>query len=295
MKKILLAASTLLSLGFLSSFVETNDNNYEAEVKQWQQKRIEGLKREDGWLNLAGLFWLKEGENTIGGSDKNAINFPKEHSADFVGKVILKEGKISFVAAKGAKVTLDNQEVNNAEVFPYQGKPIVLAHQSLRWFIIQRGDKYAIRLRDLESPFLKSFTGIPTFPIDAAWRVKAKFVPTEGRKLKIIDITGRAYEQDSPGKLIFSVNNKEYTLEPTGTPKHLSLVFGDLSNKHETYGAGRFLEVDGPDAEGYTYIDFNKSYNPPCAFTPFATCPLPTKENKLEVAILAGEKRVGEH
>lgn len=277
------------------AFAFKADDNYETEIKNWHLKRAENLKKEDGWLNLAGLIWLQEGENTIGGDASNSIIFPSNHSDAKLGKVILKNGKVSFVSAEKATVFLGQEPIKEAELFPYTDKPVVLKHQSLRWFIIQRGDKFAIRLRDLESPYLKEFKGIETFPIDKNWRIKAKFVPTVGKKIKITDITGRTYEQESPGKLVFSINNKEYSLEATSAGKDLSLVFGDLTNKHESYGGGRFLEVPAPDAEGITYIDFNKAYNPPCAFTPYATCPLPTPENKLSVAIPAGEKRYGNH
>jgi uncharacterized protein len=284
---------SLLLLVFAFAFEE--DNNYETEIKNWHLKRAENLKKEDGWLNLAGLIWLQEGENTIGGDASNSIIFPSNHSDAKLGKVILKDGKVSFVTAEKATVFLGEEAVKQAGLFPYSNKPVVLKHQSLRWFIIQRGEKFAIRLRDLESPYLKEFKGIETFPIDKNWRIKAKFVPTVGKKIKITDITGRTYEQESPGKLVFNINGKEYSLESTSSGNDLSLVFGDLSNKHESYGGGRFLEVPAPDAEGITYIDFNKAYNPPCAFTPYATCPLPTPENKLSVAIPAGEKRYGNH
>lgn len=277
------------------AFAFKGDDNYETEIKNWHLKRAENLKKEDGWLNLAGLIWLQEGENTIGGDASNSIIFPSNHSDAKLGKVILKNGKVSFIAVEKAKVFLGEEAVKEAEIFPYTDKPVVLKHHSLRWFIIQRGEKFAIRLRDLESPYLKEFKGIETFPIDKNWCIKAQFVPTVGKKIKITDITGRTYEQESPGKLVFSINNKEYSLEATSAGKDLSLVFGDLTNKHESYGGGRFLEVPAPDAEDITYIDFNKAYNPPCAFTPYATCPLPTPENKLSVAIPAGEKRYGNH
>ncbi|MDF7819968.1 DUF1684 domain-containing protein [Runella sp. MFBS21] len=293
MKKYLTHVGALLLSVFLLAF--TFDTSYEAEIKSWHQKRIDDLKKEEGWLNLAGLFWLQEGENTIGGDEKNSIVFPKEHSDAFIGKIFLKNGTVTFEAAPSASVALTDQPISKAEIFPYQGKPTVLKHKTLRWFIIQRGDKYAIRLRDLEGTYLKNFQGIDTYPISQEWRVKAKFIPTVGKKLSIIDITGRSYEQDSPGKFVFSINGKEYSLEAVGSKERPHFVFGDLTNRHGSYGGGRFLDAPAPDAEGYTYIDFNKAYNPPCAFTPYATCPLPTKENKLAVAITAGEKYHGDY
>ncbi|QDK81089.1 DUF1684 domain-containing protein [Spirosoma sp. KCTC 42546] len=273
----------------------TADLPYEEEIKQWHQKREEDLKKEEGWLNLAGLFWLKEGDNTFGGSDRNSIVFPSDHSDARLGKISLKNGKVTLETVAGAQIFEGDKPVTTLDIFPYTGKPIVLKHKSLRWFVIQRGDKYAIRLRDLESPSVKEFKGIDTYPISTGWRLKAKFIPTPGKKIAITDITGRTSDQDSPGRLLFTVNGKEYGLDATGNLNHLHFVFADLSNKHDTYGGGRFLDAPGPDADGYTYLDFNKATNPPCAFTPYATCPTPPKDNKLAVAITAGEKRYGDH
>lgn len=275
------------------SFVLSDDSAYEASIKEWHKKRVEDLKAEDGWLNLEGLFWLQEGENTIGGSTQNSIVFPSVHSDNFLGKVFLKEGKVTFMATHNATITQKGEPVSEVELFPYNEKPVVLSHQSLRWFIIQRGDKYAIRLRDLEGEGIRNFKGIETFPINKKWRVKARFVPTEGKKLKITDITGQTYEQDSPGKFTFSVQGREYSLEASGTKSNLYIVFGDATNKYETYGGGRFLDVEIPDNKEIIYLDFNKAYNPPCVFTPYATCPIPTKENTLSLAIRAGEKYKG--
>ncbi len=283
----------LLVVGLLAAF--TTDAPYEEEIRQWHSKRVEDLKKEEGWLNLAGLFWLKEGENTFGSDPKNALVFPDDRSDAFLGSLILKDGKVTVQAKPGAQVLAGDSPVTTLEVFSGTGQPTVLKHKSLRWFVIQRGDKYAVRLRDLESPYLKGFTGIETYPISPNWRVKAKFVPTVGKKISIVDITGRAYEQESPGQVVFTVDGKEQRLDATGSSNRLHFVFADQTNKHETYGGGRFLDAPGPDAEGYTYLDFNKAYNPPCAFTPFATCPTPPKQNRLTASISAGEKRYGDH
>ncbi|MDJ1486263.1 DUF1684 domain-containing protein [Cytophagaceae bacterium YF14B1] len=267
---------------------------YEAEIKEWHQKRIESLKKEDGWLNLAGLYWLEEGENTFGGDASNAIVFPKDRSNAFLGKFILKEGKVTLIANKDAQIFEGEQPVSEQQIFPSES-PKVLKHKSLRWFVIQRGNKYAVRLRDLESPALKNFKGINTYPVDQKWKLKARFVPTVGKKISIVDITGRTYEQESPGQLVFTVQGKEYTLDAVGTKERLHFIFADKTNGDETYGGGRFLDAPGPDADGYTWLDFNKAYNPPCAFSPYATCPTPPKQNRLTASILAGEKTYGDH
>lgn len=253
--------------------------NHVDEVKAFRVARINSLKSETGWLNLAGLFWLKEGKNTIGGDEKNDFVFPAEHSDPFLGELLLKDGKVYY------------QTVSDTMLVYQDGiKVPVISHRSLSWFIIKRGEKYAVRLRDLEGEYVKAFKGIDTFPTDSAYRVVADFIPTQGKMVTIIDVTGRAYELESPGYLRFKIGKSFYQLETSQEGNSLFIVFGDLTNKKQTYGAGRFIDTALPDAQGKVIIDFNKAYNPPCAFTPFATCPLPTAANKLAVEIKAGEQ-----
>ena len=257
---------------------------YQQEIEAFHQARIASLKSENGWLNLAGLFWLNEGVNTLGGDPKNDFVFPADHSDAFVGQVI-KKGEYVFYVNKS----------DTLQVYPYVGNPVIVAHQTLRWFIIKRGDKFAIRLRDLDGEYLKAFTGLTHFPIDSTWRLKGKFITTKGRKITIIDVTGRSYQEESPGKVEFKLKGKAYSLEASQEGDELFIVFGDQTNKVETYGAGRFIYVKMPDSKGNVTIDFNKAFNPPCAFTPYATCPLPTPANKLKVSIRAGEQFSGHH
>ncbi|AFK01815.1 protein of unknown function DUF1684 [Emticicia oligotrophica DSM 17448] len=284
-----------LALFILSSFITPNDDaDYEKEIKEWHKNRIESLKKENGWLNLAGLFWLEEGRNSFGADIENKIIFPTGKSGNFLGEFILSNGEVFIEAKKGAEIYHENEKVEKLKIFPSE-KPILLKHHTLRWFVIKRGNKYAIRLRDLDSPFLKEFHGIETFQIDKKWKLKAKFEPTVGKKIAILDVTGQTSQQDSPGKLIFTVAGKEYALDALAEGDELFIIFGDITNKKETYGAGRFVYAAKPDADGFTSLDFNKAYNPPCAFTPYATCPLPPKQNLLPIAISAGEKNYGNH
>ena len=270
MKKILFLCLTMLA------FTARSQEGYSG----FYAKREASLKSETGWLNLAGLFWLKEGDNTIGGAESNDFVFP--HAEASLGKVILQNNQVLY---------------NNQVIFTTEGKATVVSHQSLRWFIIKRGDKYAIRLRDLEGEYLKAFHGIDHFPADAKWKVNAKFIPTVGKKVTIIDITGRSYQEESPGLLEFQVDGKTYRLEagPGETQEDFFVVFGDATNKTTTYGGGRFLDTKGFNPDGTVTLDFNKAYNPPCAFTEFATCPLPPPQNRLSIAIPAGEKKYGQH
>ncbi|MCE7073152.1 DUF1684 domain-containing protein [Dyadobacter sp. CY327] len=270
-----------------------NDTAYEEQIQQWHQKRIESLKAESGWLNLAGLFWLDEGKNTFGGDSKNNVVFPADKSNPFLGEIWLDKGKVILKASPDAAIFSGDEPVTELDIFPDE-KPVTLKHKSLRWFIIKRGDKYAVRLRDLESEYLKGFTGIERYPVQEKWLVKARFEATTGKKVSITDITGRTADQESPGTLVFSVNGKEYRLDAVGSTKNLFIIFADQTNKKETYGAGRFLYTS-VEEDGTAWLDFNKSINPPCAFSPFATCPLPPKQNKLALAVSAGEKRYGDH
>ncbi len=267
----------LLFLVFLSGF--RSDTNYSLEIEAFRKARIESLKSENGWLNLAGLFWLKEGVNTLGGSEKNDFVFPADHSDEFLGQLLLKNGQVYY------QTVSDTMLVYRDDI-----KAPVISHRSLRWFIIKRGDKYAVRLRDLEGEYVRAFRGIDCFPIDEKYRIVADFIPTKGKMMTIIDVTGRSYQLESPGMLRFTIGKKSYQLETSQEGDNLFIVFGDLTNKKQTYGAGRFIDTALPDAKGKVVIDFNKAYNPPCAFTPFATCPLPTPANKLAVEIRAGEQ-----
>jgi len=283
----------LIFLLLLISFASfSQGSEYEKEIAAFRKIRIDSLQHENGYLNLSGLFWLKEGENTIGADPKNDFNFPAEHSDSFLGKIILNKGVVTFKSSQANQVFSSGQAVSEMIIFQDK-KVVVLEHKSLLWFIIKRGEKYALRLRDLDGEYVRNFKGITYFPLDPSWRIIAKFVPTKGKQLRITDITGRTFLEDSPGVLHFTKGGKKFTLEAGGTMDEFFIVFGDLTNKKSTYGGGRFLYANAPDKDGNVILDFNKSLNPPCEFTPFATCPLPTKENKMNVEVEAGEKSAG--
>ena len=278
---------------FLVSFAAFSQKNlYEKEIATFRKTRIDSLKHENGYLNLSGLFWLKEGENTIGSDQKSDFVFPAEHSDSFLGKMMLDKGIVTFQSHSANQVFSMGRPVSQAIIFK-DLKPVVLAHKSLRFFILKRGDNYALRLRDLDGEYVRNFKGIDYFSLDPSWRIIAKFVPTKGKKLHITDITGRTFLEDSPGELHFTIKGRKYMLEAGGTTDEFFIVFGDLTNKRSTYGGGRFLYANAPDQEGNVVLDFNKSLNPPCAFTPFATCPLPTKKNIMKLIVDSGEKSTG--
>ena len=286
------------AIGLLLFSLSTNDDpKYTEEIKNWHQKREESLKKEEGWLNLAGLYWLKPGNNTFGSDSGNNIVFPKGKSVPYLGKFILENGDVWLETSADAEVWQGDQRVEKLKIFSAdQKEALVLKHKSLRWFIIKRGEKFGVRLRDLEHPAITNFKGIDTYPIDQKWSVVAHLETfPEERKIPIVDVLGQTTLQVSPGRLVFEVKGKQYRLDAVESDKELFILFADKTNQKHTYQSGRFLYATAPDASGNTVLDFNKAINPPCAFTEFATCPLPPAQNHLPIAISAGEKRYGDH
>jgi uncharacterized protein len=293
MKRIFTLNIILLLTTFLfTSCAQKEDTHYQKEIKEWHTKRIENLTKPTGWLSLAGLYWLSEGDNTFGTGTSNKIIFKDVKAPEVIGKYVKNGDDIIFISTSGVKVTSDSNIVTETKIkADVSGKPTILELGTLSWYIIKRGEKYGIRLRDTANPNITGFKGIEMFDIDPAWRVAAKYVAfDEPKKITIPNILGQIEEEDSYGELRFKIDNKEYSLVTTGTETPYFIIFNDETNGNETYGAGRFLVIEGADSTGNTFIDFNKAYNPPCAFTKYATCPIPPKENMLHAEITAGEK-----
>ncbi|MDR3627315.1 MAG: DUF1684 domain-containing protein [Ignavibacteriaceae bacterium] len=286
----------MISLSGCNKTTEKGDAAYIASINQWHQARIERLKKENGWLNLAGLYWLSEGENSFGSDPSNKIIFPKDKAPAFIGSIILKDGKASIKINKGINVTSENKPVSETElVSDSADNATVLALGTLRWVYIRRSGKFGIRLRDFEASLVKNFKGIDTYPVNSDWRFNAKFTPyNPPRVIPVSTIIGTVEQDTVPGIISFNVNGKEYKLEPVKEGNDFFIIFADKTNGSETYGAGRFLYASQPDSAGNVILDFNKAYNPPCAFTKFATCPLPPEQNYLQLEITAGEKVYGE-
>jgi uncharacterized protein (DUF1684 family) len=256
-------------------------SRYSDSIREWQKNRDAGLRADDGWLTLAGLFWLKPGDNTIGSADSNDFVLPKGSSPAHVGHLRLSGSQVTFIAPDGSSRTLAYSE----------GKPDVVRAGSVSFFVIKRADKLGIRARDTESPVRKNFQGLKYFPIDPAFRFDAKFIP-DPKKIPILNIVGQTELQESPGIVEFVYQGHPYHLRPIFEGKTLFFLFKDPTNKTQTYPAGRMLNTPLP-ANGRVDLDFNRSYNPPCTFTPYATCPLPPRENTLPFPVEAGEQRYG--
>ena len=260
------------------------------DVETWFEKRVDELKSHDGWLNLAGLFWLKDGMNSFGSDVDNDVVFPAGKIAPKAGYFLLNGQQVNMIPSPGSDL------IETVVFHPDSTKTIYVAHKALEWFIIRRDDKFGIRLRDLESDGVKNFKGIDRYPVEYSWKVPARFEPAKaGETIDITNVLGQTTAETLTGTYNFEIEGKEYKLAATGTGQKLFIVFGDATNGKETYPAGKFVYADRPDSTGLAFIDFNKSYNPPCAFTDFATCPLPPRQNVLSVAISAGEKNYELH
>jgi uncharacterized protein len=266
---------------------------YQQEIDQWHQHRIEELKGDNGWLNLAGLFWLKEGLNTFGSAESNDLVFSKDKFADNAGFFQVKNGVVQMNVRADVKVLNNGSEIQSEIIFhPDSAKNATITHGDLQWFVIKRDDQVGLRLRDLKSKSISEFMGIERYEVDPTWRVKATVKVSPAPKyIDITNVLGQTTAQLSPATLVFNLRGEEYRLDALeGGKDELFIIFGDQTNEDETYPSGRYLYVKIPDKDGHTDLDFNKSYNPPCAFTPFATCPLPPAQNVLPLAIKAGEK-----
>jgi len=272
------------------------DLKYINELNEWHKKRIERLKADDGWLNLVGRFWLKEGENSFGSSDKNDIIVSGKNIPDVMGKFIFKNGVVTLIPNKNVNIKLGDSTITEIVMKDdLAGDIQYFSYNNIRWNLINRDGEMGIRFRDLKNKAAKNFKGIERFPVNEGYKITAKFKPYPQPKIITIPtVLGTTTQDTSYGMLFFRLFDKEYTLEPIGR-NELFIIFADKTNGEETYGAGRFLYTKAPDSSGNVLLDFNKSFNPPCALTKYATCPLPHKENFLRVKIEAGEKKYGEH
>lgn len=273
------------------------DDAYVASILKWRQEKEAKLRADDGWLTLAGLFWLKPGKNAFGSDSGSPVVLPAIAPA-YLGDLALENGRIIVEPVPDSGLLLNGKPADRAELSFAEDKPDILAYRNLSFFIIHRGDRFAVRVRDKNNPARTHFAGMRFYPIDTRYRVIANWHPADPpRKIPIPTILGTTVDMPSPGTLEFAIMGKAHWLIPVleeSDSKELFIIFADQTNGHGTYGSGRFLYTDLPK-EGKVMLDFNKSENPPCAVTPYATCPLPPKENKLPIAIPAGETFSGNH
>jgi uncharacterized protein (DUF1684 family) len=256
--------------------------SYVDSIKAWQQHRNDGLRKPDGWLTLVGLFWLNPGDNSIGSASSNSFVLPKADAP----------GKIGTLHLDGAKITFRPADNSTPKELSYDDdKPDVIQAGPVSFYIIKRGDRFAVRAKDSASPVLKNFKGLTFFPVNPELHFEARLIP-DVKKIPVPNVLGTTELEESPGLVKFTYQGTPYSLRPIYEGKTLFFIFADPTNKESTYQAGRMLNTPLP-VDGKVDLDFNHSYNPPCTFTPYATCPLPPKENRLPFAVDAGEKRYG--
>jgi uncharacterized protein len=265
---------------------------YRAEIEKARAARLDELQADDGWLTVTGLLWLKPGKNIAGSAPGSDLGLPAK-APGRLGVFELVNGQVTFTAEAGVTVMSAGARVRQSILDPGGGDKTALTIGDLRMFLIRREDRYAIRLRDINSPMRRGFKGLTYYPLNEAYRVDAAFVEyPEPHRIKIPNVLGQNPEMVSPGIVSFTLNGTEIRLEPvyeTSEKKDLFFIFKDPTSQDTTYPAGRFLHTPLPQ-NGHVSIDFNLAYNPPCAFTDFATCPLPPRQNQTSVRIEAGEK-----
>lgn len=272
-----------------SSKTNTQRSQPVQSFDKWKAGLVDDLKQ--NWLPLAGLFWLKPGDNSFGSAADNAIVFPKGPA--HAGVFTLQGQGVTVKLAADAHATIAGKAVTVSPLQPdTSGNRTVVEMGNLRFHVIKRGERVGIRLKDLDSDAVKNYRGPVFYPANAAYRVTATWIPADGKKtVDVPNILGDVTHTPVPGTVEFTVNGQKMQLTSLGgdPAKSLFFVFNDPTAKTDTYPGGRFLDTD-PVVNGKVVLDFNRAYNPPCAVTPYATCPLAPKQNRLDVAIPAGEK-----
>jgi uncharacterized protein (DUF1684 family) len=256
-------------------------SDYIRQVEQWRAKREQALKAPDGWLTLVGLFWLQEGRNDVGSAEGARVQLPPGFP-ERMGVIVKHGNRLEWRPLRGSPQQLKSDK---------SGEPDIFRVGRIRMNIVERGTKFGVRVKDDESPARRSFTHLNWFPIREDWRVTARFVAAP-RTVVFDAQAGDPQEMKSPGYVEWEREGRTFRLTPVLEDVRLFFVFRDRTAGRTTYAAARFLYAD-PPRNGAVELDFNKAYNPPCVFTPYATCPLPPPENRLPVAIEAGEKMYG--
>ncbi len=267
---------------------------FEAEQRAWREQRDEALRAEDSWLTVAGLFWLKQGSNSFGTGKSMNIVLPSgsaPENLENIGTLELANGVVTLNVAAGVTVNVGPRAVQTYEMrFDGDQQPESFNVGSLKLSVIKRGDRYGLRVRDKNSQALREFKGLEWFPARESYRVVARFTPyAEPKEMIIMNVLGDELKMKSPGILTFELNGRTHQLRPVTEGDKLFIIFRDQTAGQTTYGAGRFLYADAPK-DGKAVLDFNRAENPPCAFTLYATCPLPPRQNFLPIPIEAGER-----
>ena len=265
-----------------------HEPGYQQEIEKYRAERVARLTRPEGWLSVVALLPLREGANDVA-----LPSSPPKHA-----QLRLQQGRVTL--DPDSSFTIDNKPVaapvelrNDTEDAGYT----TVRYGRIAFFIHKVGDTFGVRVKDPDSPRRANFKGLEYFPADPKYRVEARFEPYNPPKhITMPNVSGITTDEVSPGALVFALDGREFRIDPIleqGT-KDYFIIIRDATSGRETYGGARYLYASPPDAAGRTIVDFNKAYNPPCAFTPYATCPLPPPQNRLPIRIEAGEKKYGE-
>ena len=286
----------VLGAGLILAVSAQAQTDYVKEIEKWRSEREANLKKETGWLTVAGLSWLKEGKNTVGAGESFHVRLTDNFKQGKFGEIEFKNGAATLLVEKGVEAQADGKNISGPVdlVSDEKNKPTEIRTGSQMFYLIRREERFGIRLKDSNSEARRNFKGLHWFPVDENYKVTARLEPfPEAKEIAVPNVLGGNFKMKSPGILKFTLKGKECALQPMfeddGT---LFIIFGDGSNKDATYRSGRFLYAEKP-VNGEVTLDFNKAENPPCAFTPYATCPLPPPGNKLDIEVNAWEKSYG--
>jgi len=290
---ITLLAASVSILSCSSERDQFDEEVWVNDVETWHSDRIGSLRQDDSWLTLAGFFWLNDGKNSFGSGSSNDLVFEYEEAPENFGWFIVDGEEIKVELVTEAIVTVNNQPIKDMVIYnESMEEPVIMEWENLSWHIIKRGGQYAIRLRDHEHPQLAEFDGIDRYPLSPEWHVRAEFIPFNPPvAITVPNYIGEPSREEILGALEFEIGGEMHRLYPVADnlDERFFIIFSDETNGDQTYSAGRFVYTDPPDQNNIVYIDFNKAYNPPCVFSPYATCPLPPPENRLPFAVTAGE------
>lgn len=291
--KTMAAAAIFFVLVFTGLIAAQSSAKYEYDIASWRIQHVNELAADDGWLTVAGLFWLKEGVNSVGVGNGYDVELTDNFKQGKFGEIVFSKGKATLNVVSGVVATSGGKSVSTIELGSddNNGKPTKVTVGSQTFYLIKREGRFGIRLKDTSNPPRVNFKGLKWFPVDAGLKVTADLVPYPVPKdVNVPNVLGGSFKYKSPGILKFKIRGKQYTLMPVIEDDHLFIIFRDQTSRTTTYGAGRFLYAAAAKG-GKVTLDFNKAENPPCTFTAFATCPLPPQQNRLEIEINAGEKR----
>ena len=275
----------LSALG-LSALGSSSASSVRAATTAWRIQRETDLKSGTGWLTVAGLVFLKPGTNTIGADPDSDVRLP-DGAPQHAGQLVREGAAVWFEPRAGSGLTLNGAPITARLALTPRDR---LVTGAVSFHLHESGDRLGVRIRDVNSELRRSFKGLRWFPVKDAWVVDARFVPYDApRAITVANVLGDFERLTIPGDVVFTVQGEQVRLQAAQSDKRLWLIFSDGGSGRDTYRI-RFLYADPPDAEGHVSLDFNRAYNPPCAYNPYTTCPVPPPQNRLRIGVEAGER-----